>query len=149
MFAINHFESQRRQRWEKVTRVVLLSVFVTRLNFHLCCYFLLCSERVHLYSCGSGRCPDRKCLLGALLSRAWRRAWRCLPGHSSRTQLSWRPVQHFLQHWELWTSRSKSDICGPGAHSGRWVALFIFTLLISVFYYRCRRPIICGRMHPV
>ena len=99
-------------------------------------FFFFCSERVHLHPRGSGRCPDRKCLLGAVLPRAWRRSWRRLPGQSHTTELSWRPVQHLLQHWELWSSCPQSVICGPGAHCGWWVVLCVCLFLpsLSVFF---------------
>lgn len=119
---------------------------------HCFCFFI-CSERVHLHPRGSGRCPDRKCLLGALLPRARRRSGRRLPGQSHTTELSWRPVQHLLQHRELWASCPQSVICGPGAHCGWWVVLCVCLFLPSLslfFYYSSSRSIMCGRagLHP-
>lgn len=91
--------------------------------FYFIDWFLFCTERVHLSPRGPGGRPDRQCLLGALLpwARCWSR-WR-LPGRSCRTKLPWRPIQHFLQHWEFWASRPTSPLCGPGAHGDRWVDL--------------------------
>lgn len=110
-------------------------------RFYTLCLWLtstgifFCTERVHLYPCGSSRCPDRKCLLGALLpgARCW--AWRCLPGRSCRRKLSRRSIQHFLQYWEFWASRSKSDICRPGAHSGWWADLYMCLVLPSCVWH--------------
>lgn len=78
------------------------------------------TERVHLHPCGPGRRSDWKCMLGAVLPGAWCRSWWRFPERSCSSELPWRSVQHFLQHWEFWSSRSQSALRRPGAHSDRW-----------------------------
>lgn len=83
----------------------------------------LCAERSRLHPCGTGGGPDRECLLGALLPGAPHRSWWSVSGWCCPTELSWRPVYHFLSYWELRAPRSTSDIRGPGALGGWWAVL--------------------------
>lgn len=103
-----------------------------------------CAERGHLHPRGTGGGPDRKCLLGALLPGAPHRSWRRVSGRCRPTELSWRPVQHFLSYWELRAPRSQSNIRGPGALGGRWAALLdvefkpgFFLSNVGCWLWRC------------
>lgn len=139
--------------WTVDIQMIQMLQFNTFCDKHLNLYLyllVLWTERMHLYPCGPGRCPDRKCLLGALLSwtRCW--SWWSASGGSCRVEHSSRSIQHFFQYWELWTSCSTSNICRSGAHSDWWVDLNTYLLLPSLsLLFIIIASILCDWMHLV
>ena len=85
---------------------------------YLTMYVCLSTAWVHLRPRWPGRCPDRQCLLGAVLPGARYPAWRpdaLRQDHRRRRRL----LQHLLQRDRRRQARASRRLRRPGAHR-RW-----------------------------